>query len=164
MAKAQVFETLKAANAKQAAALPSYFQKGMASISYVFERYGNIVTFITLPVYGLFSWVMFQKRKENFAEHLVIMVFAFAQVSTINVLVYASFILFNITGMTVTTVGAALTVVSFIITYKQFYNLGIGKAVWKGIVIYTLSYLVQLLLFMIALIAYILILKNSTPH
>jgi hypothetical protein len=53
-----------------------------------------------------------------------------------------------------------LIIFSFSLTYKQFYNLKWFKAIWKGIIVYLLSYIAQLIIMFIALFIYMSILKS----
>jgi hypothetical protein len=87
-------------------------------------------------------------------------VFAMSLTYTINALVLLAYIIFNIQNLGIATISFLLTIICMVITYKQFYQLGWLKALWKGIAVFCAAYVMQMLILSIGLLVYILILKS----
>ncbi|WP_247232286.1 hypothetical protein [Telluribacter sp. SYSU D00476] len=139
-------------------------QKGFAGFNLFLRNYMNIITFMALPIYAFSGWVFNRKRKENYAEHFTILVFAMSQINTINALVLLLLIFLNITTLGTVSISIALSIFSFCITYKQYYNLTWMAGLWKGIIIYIASYMGQILIMGMGLLIYILLLKYHYLH
>jgi len=48
------------------------------SLSDVLKKYINLISFLTIPIMGWFSWIMFREHTYNYAEHLVLISFMMA--------------------------------------------------------------------------------------
>lgn len=140
--------------------LPAYYRGGMiGTLSYV-EKYSNIISFLSLPIYALFSWLLFKKRPTNYAEHFTIQLFAQSQASTINVLIILAFIIGGSLSFESMYITFMLLIVSFTVAYRQFFSISWLKSLWKSLLILVLSYFVQMFLMLIAMFGYIIYLKN----
>ena len=161
LAQSHFYEMLEAENAAKADRFPTYFQKAMADFNWAVKRYANVITFLHLPVIALFAWLFFKKRQHNYAEHFTIIVFAVALAYTMNALAILGYLVFNIQSLSTASISVLLLVISLIVTYKQFYRLPLWTAVWKSILMYGASYVVQVLIMGTGLLVHILLLKGK---
>lgn len=52
-------------------------------------EYHTLIFFALLPLFALLSWMLFYKRKYNYAEHLILNLYAYAEISNITFLIMA---------------------------------------------------------------------------
>jgi hypothetical protein len=161
LAKSGFYEIIEAENAAKTSRFPTYFQKATADFYWALKRYGNVFTFLHLPFIALFGWIFFKNRQHNYAEHFTIIVFAVSMAYTISSLAILTFLVFNIKSQSTASVSILLLIIGLIATYKQFYKLPLWTAVWKGLLMYAASYVVQLLIMGAGLVIYILLLKSK---
>lgn len=64
-----------------------------SGLSKVIKDYSKITSFIVIPIYALFSYIIFRKSKQNYTENLVLNIFLLAGIITFRVLIYCSMIL-----------------------------------------------------------------------
>lgn len=82
---------------------PSEIKAVMMQTSHLMEEYGKIITIFLLPLLASISILFYFRKKYNYAEHLTIFAFIFAQISIINIVLTLvshyffpnSYILFN---------------------------------------------------------------------
>ena len=108
------------------------------------QKNGNIIILILMPIFAFFGKLLFKKHDNNYAEHLMISVFAvsLSNLLTLIMLICSYFIGFNLTTILVATF--CTTVGSFCLTYKQFYKINFITAFWKSITVYLLTMFVQI--------------------
>ncbi|HEX8331987.1 MAG TPA: hypothetical protein VF622_05150 [Segetibacter sp.] len=160
MAQSHFYEELENYNAETTSKLPSYFKTGMQDFYAFVKKQGNIITFFTIPVYALFSWLCFKKREHNYPEHFTIIVFAMCQTYTLNAFLLLALMIFNVSTLSTATLSLLLMLFSFSLTYKQFYKLSWLTATWKGIVVFMTAYVVQVSILMIGAMIYIFLFKR----
>lgn len=126
--------------------LPPEVRVKMANFFVLIQKYTNIISLLTLPIFAFFSSLFFKSPKYNYAEHITLQVFGSAQLNTINSFIILVFI---VTG-TITSVSPfysiGLMIVCFIITYKQFFNQSWVATIFKCILAFGLAYLVQVII------------------
>lgn len=81
-------QSLEAAPSTSTSTNP-FQSKGMAEglITFIFD-FQALLTAISIPLYGFVSWIVFlNKKKYNFLEHLIIYIYATAQISILNFII-----------------------------------------------------------------------------
>jgi hypothetical protein len=160
MAQSHFYESLDNFNTETTSRLPGYFRTGMQDFYAFTKKQGNIITFFTIPVYALFSWIYFKKREHNYAEHFTIVVFAMCQTYTLNALLLLGLMIFDVSALGTATFSLLLMLFSFSLTYKQFYKMSWLSATWKGLVVFITAYVVHVLVLMIGMMIYIFAFKR----
>ncbi len=114
--------------------------KGFQSL---IQKNGNVIILILMPIFAFFAKLLFKKQENNFAEHLMIAVFAvsMSNVLTSLMLIGGYFIEFNI--VTILAMTFIITITSFTLTYKQFYRINWFTAIFKSLAIYLLAMLIE---------------------
>lgn len=132
-------------------------QEKLKGFNTFIQKNGNIIILILMPIFAFFSKLLFNKKDSNYAEHLMIIVFALSLSNVITgaMLLTSYFIGFSVVTILVTTF--IITVTSLGLTYKQYYKIKWFTAFWKSTVVYSLTMLVQIILSAI-ISAFILIL------
>lgn len=105
----------------------------------VFE-YQSLLFFLAIPIFALLSWLVFlNKKKYNYAEHLIINLYAYSQVSIVSIILFCLTIwneaLFTILSISV----IFIQIVYFAYVFKRLYNLTVWQVILK-----TLLFLVLL--------------------
>jgi hypothetical protein len=160
MAQSHFYENFDNYNAENTSGLPVYFREGMKDFNAFVKKQANIITFFTIPIYALFSWLFFKKREHNYAEHFTLIVIAMCQTYTLNSLLLSALMIFDVSGLGTATLSLLLMFLSFSLIYKQFYGLNWLAAIWKGIVVFITAYVVQVFILMIGLVIYIFMFKR----
>ncbi|HBR55523.1 MAG TPA: DUF3667 domain-containing protein [Flavobacteriaceae bacterium] len=91
-------------------------------------EYQSFMTFASIPLLALFSWIVFfNKRKYNYAEHLVLNLYTFSQASIITISLY--FLTFwNPTLFTAITILVIfIQIAYYCYVLKRVFNLTIGQ-------------------------------------
>jgi hypothetical protein len=160
MTQTHFYETLAAHNNARSARFPTYFKKAMSDLNWFAKSYSNLITFISLPFYALFSWLAFKKRKHNYAEHFVMQVYSHSQINTITAIAFIVFLFSNSTSLGSVGITLVVTIFSFFLLYKQLYGLKWHTALWKSIVVFVGSYLTQIIVMGLGILVYVMILKS----
>ena len=161
MVQSHFYESFESYNSQRSSKLPGYFQRGLSDFTWFLKNYSNIITLATLPIYALFSWLFFKKKRENYAEHITLQVFVMDMVNTINVIVLVMLMPFKSVGIGIAPISIALIIICLIITYKQFYSLNWLTAIGKGLAVYIVTYIVHILVIGVGLLIYLFKLKHS---
>ncbi|RZK41403.1 MAG: DUF3667 domain-containing protein [Pedobacter sp.] len=112
------------------------------AVSGFIQRNGNILQLVLIPVFASFSGLIFRKKANNYAEHLMLIVFAMS-LSNILTALAASIIYFaHLNLLVLISITPVFTLTSFFLTYKQFYRSSIFEALWKAVIIYLLGFCV----------------------
>ena len=120
----------------------------------VFE-YNSLIFFTLLPVFALISFIVFyNKKKYNYAEHLIINLYAYSQVSIATTLTLFLTLWYN----TISTY-ISISAIVFQILYYAYVLKRLFKLTWKQLLIKTLYFLAILIPFYIigSIIAVIII-------
>jgi hypothetical protein len=120
--------------------------KKLEGFNVFIQKNTNLLALLLLPIFAFFGNLLFRKRNDNYAEHIMISVFAISlsNVLTIFVLGIAYFTKMDLTMVTIATFFVTLS--SFFLTYKQCYALNWLQAVWKTLVVYSGTMLVYFML------------------
>ncbi|MES2892003.1 MAG: DUF3667 domain-containing protein [Bacteroidota bacterium] len=161
MSKSSFYDELDTITNGSAQKIPGIMGKAMTDFNVFLRKNGNIITFLSMPLIALSSWLFFKKRKENYAEHFTMMILSMGQVCTVN----AIFLLFTIFIKVPVSYSAGLSfvlvVLSLWMTYAQYYRLGIVRSFFKGLLVNVLGYFFQVILFIVLLIFYVVYLKTK---
>lgn len=121
-------------------------QKKMEGFDMFVKKNSNIIVFFLLPIFALFGKVLFSAYKNNYAEHLMLSVFA---VSTSNVFTAVMLVICFFLGMGVMPILIStliITIISLFLVYKQFYQIKWFQALWKSLIVYSLTMVVYTLI------------------
>ena len=121
-------------------------QKKLEGFDMFVKKNSNIIVFFLLPIFALFGKVLFSASKNNYAEHLMLSVFA---VSTSNVLTAVMLIICFFLGVGVMPILIStliITIISLFLVYKQFYQIKWFQALWKSLIVYSLTMVVYTLI------------------
>jgi hypothetical protein len=160
MAQSHFYESLDSYNTDTTSGLPPSVRESMQGFSAFMKKQANLISFFSIPLYALFSWLFFIKRGQNYAEHFTITVFAMCQTYTLNALLLLGMIIFNVSSATAVTFSFLLYLLSFSLTYRQFYKLRWLIAIWKGFLVYVAGYIGHVLILMVGLVIYLFVLKR----
>ena len=160
MSQSHFYETLDNYNSNTTSRLPAHLKTAIQDFNSFVKKQANIISFFSIPLYALFSWLFFKRREQNYAEHFTIVVFAMCQTYTLNAILLLGLMIFKLSAFSTTTISFLLYLFSFSLTYKQFYQLRWLAAIWKGLVGYVTGYVVHLLILIAGLIMYIFVLKR----
>ena len=160
MSQSNFYESIEKYQEGSQAGLPQYFKDGMKEFNESVKKYSNLITFMSLPLYALFSFFIFKRRGHNYAEHFTIMIFALCQVYTLNSVVLLAMVSFNASTLGNVTISLLLMVFSFGLTYRQLYKLKWPGAIWKGIIVFVTSYILQMIIMLIFMLGYIFLVKR----
>ncbi|MES2653291.1 MAG: DUF3667 domain-containing protein [Bacteroidota bacterium] len=131
--------------AESMAANPQAIQEKLKGFNTFIKKNSNLIVFFLIPFFALFGSMLFSKKKNNYAEHLMLSVFALSlsNILTLIMLISCYFIGFGI--MTSLILTSIITVTSFFLTYKQFYQINWFSALWKSIITYMLTMMVSMI-------------------
>ena len=120
----------------------------------VFE-YQSVVFYVFVPFMALISYIIFyNKRKYNFAEHLVLNLYTYSQISIISVLLFFATI-WNTTLFTYVQIGS----IFIQITFYSYVVIRVFKLSFKQFIIKLLYFIgIFFTLYIIAIIAFVVIL------
>ncbi|HEX8313393.1 MAG TPA: DUF3667 domain-containing protein [Flavisolibacter sp.] len=116
------------------------------------QQYMNLVLFALLPVFSLFSWLVFRSKKYNYAEHFVLQAAVQAQINTF-ILIFIiplAFLLQKEQQKILLPITIVLFVVCTTTAIRQFFNVSWLQAFLKGLVVYILTNIIQLILTIVA--------------
>lgn len=109
------------------------------------QQYTNVLQFIMLPMYGLFSWLFLKKARFNYAEHIVLHAAVLANTNTLTVLTMLLVLVFPSFLQAQLLISSVLSLAVYGMAFKGFFN----KAWWKGVLLGFTGYLCSLLLLMV---------------
>jgi hypothetical protein len=112
------------------------------------QKYNNVLQMMLIPVYALFSWLFLgKKRKYNYAENIVLHTAASAQSNTLAILT-TSLLFFSLAkdfiGL-IMGISFAVMMVTFTLSYKQFYKISWLKAFGYALLVFIISYIIQII-------------------
>ncbi len=131
---------------------PQDVQEKLKGFDTFVKKNSNIIVFFLLPIFALFGYVLFNKQKNNYAEHLMLSVFAVSLSNVLTAVMLVSFYFMGLGVMPILISTLLFTIVSFFLTYKQFYQVNWFHALWKSLVIYLLTMIVYMMLSMVVVI------------
>jgi hypothetical protein len=110
------------------------------------QKNSNLIILVLMPVFAFFGKLLFKKQQHNYAEHLMIAVFAMclSNVLTGVMLIFSYFFVFSMPIILACTVLS--TTVSFWLTYKQFYQMNWFTAFWKSMTVYISTMLIYIVI------------------
>lgn len=117
------------------------------SMELITENQKLLELVLIFPLLAFFSWIYFNPRKFTFAEVAVLGAFLLGQMNVLRVFIFVP--VFLITSLPVETVDNMLhvvTLVYFIVAFRQFFHQHIALTIIKAILV-TVSYIVFFWLF-----------------
>ena len=160
MTQLHFYDNLDSHNNELVSRFSPVFKKAMNDFNQFVRKNGNIISFLSLPVYAFYSWLIVKKQQLNYAEQLTVIVFAMAFVYTYNALLLLALIVFNITGLGAASIPLALILVSLCLTYKQYFSYKWSTAILKGLLVFACGCVTQVIILMFGLIIYFLIIRS----
>ena len=157
MSKAHFYENMESINNSNASAMSKPLQNAMADFNHFIKTKGNLISYITLPISALFSWIMFLKKGNNYAEHFTLLVFSTSQVNTFTIVLMGVSIVFNLSVYQSAALTFCTGIISLTITYQQFYSLKWLAALFKGVIVFLSFYLTEMIIMGIGFFLYILL-------
>jgi hypothetical protein len=129
----------------------------MKTVMDTIYEYQTFLFFLMIPVFALLSWAVFYNRKRhNYAEHLVLNLYAYSHASIISVLLYFLTI-WNLELFTMASMGALLIqLVFYMYVLKRLYQLTIKQLFIKTLFFLAVLlpiYIFFVLIFIVVLIA-----------
>ncbi|CAM3846516.1 MULTISPECIES: DUF3667 domain-containing protein [Flavobacterium] len=115
-------------------------------------EYSNIITILFIPVYVLFSKILFSKYKDyNWAEHYVIIIYLFSQASIFTSIVILLSI-FNTKLLLVTTsLSFVLQFLYFAYAFKKIFDLNFKKIFLRSVLFFVLLFIFILFIVLIGI-------------
>lgn len=99
-------------------------------------EYSKLLTFLFIPVLGLFTWLLFKRSGVNYAENLVLNVMISAELSILFlVLCVVPFLIFPSLVLIWMSLYLVINWGYSVIVYKQFFRQGWGLTILKGLVV-----------------------------
>jgi hypothetical protein len=121
------------------------------------KQYMNLFLFALIPVFTLFSWLLFRKKGYNYAEHFVLQVVIQAQVNTITLLLTMPLAVLFGDSMPklIFLLAFVILITSHTISNRQFFKIPLLHAAFKGFLIYGCTLIVQMLIVMAVMMYFI---------
>jgi hypothetical protein len=152
----RMFTSMNGLNEAKMAGPVAVMQHKMALL---LQKYNNILQMVLIPVFAFFSWLYIGRKKYNYAENIVLHTASSAQtntiaiVTTLLILVSPSKNYFT----SITLLSLLIGLWSFALCYRQFYGLSWLKAIGWAILVYTSTYVVQVVLTAVGVVVYMLL-------
>ena len=139
----EMIEVLQAETLKETPAHMKEVQEKLKGVNTFIQKNSNLLILILMPFFAFFGKLLFKKEQHNYAEHLMIAVFAvcLSNMLTGAMLLFSYFFEFSLTTILVCTF--LFTTLSLWLTYQQFYRMNWFTALWKSLTIYLLTMLIQ---------------------
>ncbi len=102
-------------------------------INKVMSNYMNLIYVIILPFMGLFSYLFFKKQENNYAEHLILVTYVFAQniiIGAFTLIIYALNPEIIKYGMAI---GIGISAIYFGYVYHRIYKVSWFQGLWKSL-------------------------------
>jgi len=121
-------------------------QEKLKGFNTFIKKNGNLMVLFLMPIFAFFGSLLFRKRNNNYAEHLMISVFAICLSNMLTAIMLTTYYFLGVGVTPIVVSTLAITVFSFFLTYKQFYQLAWFQAVWRSITVYSLTMIVYVIL------------------
>ncbi len=123
------------------------------------QKYFNILQLSLVPVYAFFTWLFLGRKKNNYAENIVLLSSVTAQTNTIAVFTtLMAFFITTASGVLIYTILSFVIILfGFSIAFKQFYKISAGKAILYAVLIYLCSYIIQIILIAAVAIVFMIV-------
>lgn len=146
MLKSGFYEDMQHMNDGNMTPLPGKAQEAMREFNAMVKQHTNLITYLSLPLLAFFSWLQFRSRGNNYAEHITLLVFTMAQINTINIVILLTTLIFHVSAGQTALLTFILTVTCITIVYKQFYKLKTITAFGKGLLVFVLFYIAEMII------------------
>ena len=121
-------------------------------------EYHSLLFFAMVPVFALLSWIVFfNKRKYNFAEHLILNLYAYAEISILTFILFFATIWNPVLFKYVTTVSLGFQFVYYAYALKRIFQLSMLQLTIKTV--YFLALLIPI--YIVVVVAIVMILAIS---
>ncbi|MBT0609062.1 DUF3667 domain-containing protein [Aequorivita echinoideorum] len=123
-------------------------------------EYQSLIFFASIPLLSLMAWIVFfNKRKYNYAENLIIVLYGYSQASIVSVIFYFLTV-WNSTLFGYATLSVLIVQIGyFAYIFKRLYKLSIGQLIIK-----TLFFLAILITIYIVLVITVIIFMAATGN
>lgn len=122
-----------------------------AKVSGAVNQYFNLVLFGLIPVFSFFCWLFFKKKGYNYAENFVLQAAIQAQTTTISIFLLPISLLLGKQLQGIMMVFSLLIlIVCHTVANRQFFKVSTVQAFFKGLLVYTCTSLVQVMVVAIA--------------
>lgn len=124
------------------------------------QKYNNILQMALIPLFAFFSWrFLGKKRGYNYAENIVLHTAASAMSNTLSLFTTSLFLFIDLKSNLgiMLTVSLLTIIVTFALSYKQFFNLSVPKALLFGFLVFTLVYIIQSLFLAVGTIIFVMV-------
>jgi hypothetical protein len=155
------YEYLHQSNSERVSKLPLYIRVAMDSFNHFVQKYANLISFLSLPLFAFSSWLIFKAKGHNYAEHFTVQVFAQSMITTLNAILLLGIIAFSSVDLMKTYLMIVLSIVCFTILYRQLYNLSLLKAFGKSLLVFGIGYLVQIIIITVCMFVFIAMAKSK---
>ncbi len=117
-------------------------------ISLLMQKYNNILQMLLIPIFSLFSWLFFARKKYNYAETIVLHTASSAQTNVFAIATTSLFFLMNNSkGFAIIAVLSIFVMLfSFTISYRQFFKFSIGRSFLYAFLVVISTYVIQIIL------------------
>ncbi|MXV15435.1 hypothetical protein [Hufsiella ginkgonis] len=156
MSKTDFYQSMYAMRKDISAQGSNKFQEKQLAIDNFTKEHTNIISLIMVPAFALFCWWQFKKRGYNYAENVMVIVFAMCQINTLNILILLVAMLLHLQAPAIIMLTFLLTMACFSITFMQFFQVKWYTAAAKSVLTYLLSMVVQIVVMAIAVFIYML--------
>lgn len=106
------------------------------------KKYANVIPLLIIPFVSLMSYAFFQKRKLNYAEHLVMNAYLSGFTSLLGILFQLSFWLLSIPIFTGLMASSLINYVYFSWTYKHLFDYSWAGALSRGALTLSLGFII----------------------
>ncbi len=153
-------KTLVTMNGSNSVAQNSELVKVQQSVAAFLQKYNNIFQLILIPLFAFFSWLFIGRgRKRNYAENIVLHAASSAQSNTLAVFTTLLMLINsnNTYFLFISFVSLFVILLSFSLSYKQFYGMSWIKSILFALAVFSCSYIVQSVLTAVLVIIYLVI-------
>jgi len=117
-------------------------KKTLEIFNNVFENYFNLIIWMQIPVFGLFTYFLFRKSVYNYAEHLIVLTYITSVINLLSIVSYALMALSSSAGFLIFSLISSL--IYNIYFFKEFFQRSWGNAIYKSLIVYTIGSIVYL--------------------
>lgn len=146
------YENVEIWQSKSTAGNSSAMQQKLIGYDSFIKKNGNILVIFLIPIFAFFGKMVFSKQNHNYAEHIMLSVFVISLSNILTGVMLALNYFVGLAPMWVIVCTLFITIFSFFLTYKQFYQINWFKALWKSIIMYSLAMIAYMILTIIIMV------------
>jgi len=134
-------------------------EKELVQISEIMIDYSGLLAVAFIPITSIATYLIFQEKKYNYAEHIVLNMYGVAQYSIVMLFITAIFLLFGVENIYIISSLSSISYIYLGYLYFRLFNLKIFEAIWKTLASQILYTLLSALIVGFILLLIILFLK-----